>query len=759
MIRLIESSSAQIRLDAARAFVDAHARDGDVVLAGASRGAVDDLARSIAATKGATIGLHRFSLAQLAARMAAPILATQGLAPVTSLGSEAVAARATFEAERESALGYFAPVAKTPGFSRALARTLQELRLAGVGPDRLTALPLGGADLATLLERFDEQFAAASATDRAALFDAATRALSDGDAATAPVGAAALLLLDVAIDSAVEFEFVRVLLARTSPRAVLITVPHGDTATLARLKALDLTSDVRNEDGDTDLAALRRHLFAQQQPPEREPAGDVRFFSAPGEGRECVEIARRIVQEARTGVRFDEMAVFVRAPQRYAGLLEHALARAIPDELGRARAWFDRGTRRPHPAGRAFLALLACACEHLSARRFAEYLSLGQVPRLDESQRAPEFVVPADLEDVSAFRPDDSENVADDEAFDASVASHLAPPSSPLAPGTSHLAPPASHVAPPAPPLAPGTSHLAPPTSAPAPPSPLAPRPSHLASARLPHLAPRPSPLAPRARRQRRRRHRRGHAARAVEVGDADRRIRRDRRQARALAPAADRPGERNAAPAGGRGEGRPGIAEGRAPRARPPQPRPPARVRAADHRSPRGVAGRGDVGRVARRIRRTRADGAPPAGAGVARARTAAADGCRRSRLARRSARRRRGSPADAGDRSAAQPLRARVRRRAAPGARADVPRRLRRRPGRADVPAASARRPDAARRGDAPAARRGPRAAGRSRTERAAAAAISPSARRPSGCGSRILASRSPSRGRASRASTRWT
>ncbi|MGZ6125213.1 MAG: PD-(D/E)XK nuclease family protein, partial [Myxococcales bacterium] len=41
---------------------------------------------------------------------------------------------------------------------------------------------------------------------------------------------------------------------------------------------------------------------------------------------------------------------------------------------------FSAGTRRPDPAGRAFLALLACAAEDLSARRFAEYLSLGEVP-------------------------------------------------------------------------------------------------------------------------------------------------------------------------------------------------------------------------------------------------------------------------------------------------------------------------------------------------------------------------------------------
>src|SRR5829696_8797833 len=111
MTRLIESSSAQLRLEAARAFVETHARDGDVWLVGASRGSVDDLARTIAAGTGATIGLHRFSLTQLAARLAAPILADQELAPVTYLGSEAVAARATFEAQQDSALRYFAPVA------------------------------------------------------------------------------------------------------------------------------------------------------------------------------------------------------------------------------------------------------------------------------------------------------------------------------------------------------------------------------------------------------------------------------------------------------------------------------------------------------------------------------------------------------------------------------------------------------------------------------------------------------------------------
>ena len=86
------------------------------------------------------------------------------------------------------------------------------------------------------------------------------------------------------------------------------------------------------------------------------------WFSAPGEGRECIEIARRILKEAERGVHFDEMAIVIRSTQHYVGLLEHALARA------RVPAYFDRGTRRPDPTGRAFLAILSCATDNFSAK-------------------------------------------------------------------------------------------------------------------------------------------------------------------------------------------------------------------------------------------------------------------------------------------------------------------------------------------------------------------------------------------------------
>lgn len=401
-LRIVESSEAALRLETAHAWLLTHADRGAIVV-GASRGAADDLARAVAKARGGALGLHRFSFTQLAAHLAAPVLASRGAVPVTRVGTEAVAARATFEARHEGELQYFAPVASTPGFPRALARTLNEIALARVDADALRRLPLGGADLAVLLERFDAQFAAAAATDRATLFDAAA------EAADAFRGRP-LLLLDVPLESAVEFALARRVIEHAGP--VLVLVPFGDLATLDHLETLGVKQDVLEPTVSSDLTALRRNLFARRQPPEREPTGEVRVFSAPGESRECIEIARRILQEARAGVRFDEIAVVLRATADYVGLLEDAFDRAgIP-------GWFERGARRPHPAGRAFLAILGCAVERLSALRFAEYLSLGQVPDAGEATSAREPALPAD-DAVAGFThadPEPEEAEADEPA-------------------------------------------------------------------------------------------------------------------------------------------------------------------------------------------------------------------------------------------------------------------------------------------------------------------------------------------------------
>ena len=60
-VRAVRSASASIRLQEARRFLDTFSKGTEVLLLGASRGAVDDLARTIAMEQGATFGLHRLS--------------------------------------------------------------------------------------------------------------------------------------------------------------------------------------------------------------------------------------------------------------------------------------------------------------------------------------------------------------------------------------------------------------------------------------------------------------------------------------------------------------------------------------------------------------------------------------------------------------------------------------------------------------------------------------------------------------------------
>jgi len=60
-----EAAATELRLNEARSFVQARVASGDVLIVSASRGAADDLARSVARECGATIGLHRFSLRRL----------------------------------------------------------------------------------------------------------------------------------------------------------------------------------------------------------------------------------------------------------------------------------------------------------------------------------------------------------------------------------------------------------------------------------------------------------------------------------------------------------------------------------------------------------------------------------------------------------------------------------------------------------------------------------------------------------------------
>jgi RecB family exonuclease len=373
--RLVASTSGARRLAEAAAFFDTLPAAHEIVIVSASRAAADELARAVArGSHAAVFGWHRFSLLQLAVRLALHELAAQGRSPSSPLGAEAVAARAVFDARSQGVLEYFEPIAHAPGFPGALARTLGELRMAQLKGAHLVRHGEAAEDLAALLDRMAGQLDAIGAADRALLLETAASVVArQGAEARALVVGRPIVLLDLAVKTAADTTFVTELVCASS--SVLATVSAGDEPArkaLERAMAVDAV-----ELAETDSHALgraRSRLFALDAVEQEARGPEVQLFSAPGEAREAVEIARRVLDEARRGVRFDDMAVLVRAPFHYLGLLEHALDRAgIP-------AWFDRGTRRPDPAGRALLALLLCAEEGLSARRFAEYLSLAQVP-------------------------------------------------------------------------------------------------------------------------------------------------------------------------------------------------------------------------------------------------------------------------------------------------------------------------------------------------------------------------------------------
>ncbi|WP_437968136.1 PD-(D/E)XK nuclease family protein [Sorangium sp. So ce260] len=419
---LITSPSAAARLDRAVGWLRRRRPAERVLLVGASVEAVSELARASIRGRRATFGWHRLTLGRVAAALAMPALAERGLVPASALAIDALCARAIDGLAQGGQLGRFARVADRPGLPRAVARTLGEVRLAGVDPDALAP-----ADLDRIARAFDAALDEAGLADRALVLRLAAeraRAEDDGDPRTRhPLLGLPMLLLDLPVRFALERDLLEAMAAR-SPDA-LATVPAGDAASLRHLAAAlrspprrvslaavsaahdgagagnDAGSDADDAGSDADdgpppgepstsLARLQEHLFDPLTDEAPGLGDEVEILSAPGESRECVELARIALREAGRGVPFERMAILLRAPEQYRAHLVEALRRAgIP-------AYFAQGSVQPDPAGRALLALLACAAEHLSASRFAEYLSLGQVPDATPAGEPPPAAAEAD---------------------------------------------------------------------------------------------------------------------------------------------------------------------------------------------------------------------------------------------------------------------------------------------------------------------------------------------------------------------------
>ena len=313
-LRFFTSASGQARLHVVRDTLSGRRPDREAIIVGATRAAADEMALAIAEQLGGLFGVTRMSYAELATKLALPSLATKGLSPTGGFGAEAFAARAAFEATANGRLTYFAPVGDLPGFPRALARTLAELRLGGVTPADLVTLGDAGRDLGELLTSVVEESRKAGAVDRAHVMTSAAEALDqDGSA----VERFEVVLLDVPISTLADRRLVEAISRRA--RSVLATVPLGDESTLDSLRAAGFEEmPVRRQRATSSASALDRlqqHLFSREALQPGNLDESVVLFSAPGEGRECVEIARRVMEEAAQGraIRPDRRGIAVAA--------------------------------------------------------------------------------------------------------------------------------------------------------------------------------------------------------------------------------------------------------------------------------------------------------------------------------------------------------------------------------------------------------------------------------------------------------------
>jgi len=143
--RLLTSPSARARQETAVAWLRERREGEQVLLVAFSQVAAAELARN--ARRSATFGWHRFSLDGVAAAVASRVLAARRLVPVGQLAIEALCARVIHDCARTGELGRLQPLVGRPGLARALARTLQEIRLAGLAPEALRPIRPELADL------------------------------------------------------------------------------------------------------------------------------------------------------------------------------------------------------------------------------------------------------------------------------------------------------------------------------------------------------------------------------------------------------------------------------------------------------------------------------------------------------------------------------------------------------------------------------------------------------------------------------------
>jgi ATP-dependent helicase/nuclease subunit B len=128
-LTVITSASSHVRIASGQDWLKGRRPTEETLIIGPTLVAANEIARSVTRNKGASFGYHRMTLGQLASKLARPTLTTKNLVPLGALGVQAIANRAIHKLAKAGALGRYSNLVDGPGFARAIANTVTELRL------------------------------------------------------------------------------------------------------------------------------------------------------------------------------------------------------------------------------------------------------------------------------------------------------------------------------------------------------------------------------------------------------------------------------------------------------------------------------------------------------------------------------------------------------------------------------------------------------------------------------------------------------
>ena len=325
---------------------------GAVLVLAPVREAADEVA--LEACGDALMGVRRLAFREFVLELSAAELNRRALVPVGRFVREALAARVTAEALGAAS----SPTSAGRRLSRVSARIDRDLRRAapqrrGARPSaRLRRIGRRPRAPARRLSRASLPRAASPTTPRASTWRALRR--------RARLRQTAVVALDLAPRTPLGARAARLRTGRGARPARSALAPGGAAAATS-LESLAALSLLRRR----GPAARRRMAASSSSPPpaKRWSAWRSRAPSAPPRPRAC------------RSTRWPSCCALRSATSR------SSWKRFAAPEF---RSHCTRGARRPDVAGRSLLALLHCAEEGLSASRFAEYLSLGQVPEDEE---------------------------------------------------------------------------------------------------------------------------------------------------------------------------------------------------------------------------------------------------------------------------------------------------------------------------------------------------------------------------------------